>query len=217
MPSDSSLLSKLLEGAAQVTGDARDRIIRTALDQVSDFGVRRFTVDELARRVGLSRVTIYRHFPSKHEVLEAALLHELRVFMTDVEAAVAPYETVEQRVVEGFIFSVAWLRAHGVLQRLLRTEPDLILPLLTTEGGPVLETGREFIASFARGGSHGDGVPLRSPQLDVLTDMLARLILSLVLTPDSVAPLETEAQLRDYAERYVGGITRAFMTTPFVG
>jgi AcrR family transcriptional regulator len=218
-PPEPPRLSKLLSGAAGKTEEARDRILRTAIEQISDFGVRRFTVDELARRVGLSRVTIYRHFPSKSDVLEAALLHELRGFMAQVDAAVSPYAGLDERAVEGFVFAVASLRRHAVLQRLLRTEPELILPLLTTQGGPVVETGREFIANFARAGTRDDGlelgsIQLESPQLEVLSEILARMIMSFVLTPESVVALETEAELRAYAERYIGSIVRAFTAVP---
>jgi AcrR family transcriptional regulator len=214
--SDPPLLAKLLTGAAEKTEEARDRILRTAVDQISDFGVRRFTVDELARRVGLSRVTIYRHFPSKSDVLEAALLRELRTFMADVDGTVSKYDGVEQRAVEGFVFAISSLREHAVLQRLLRTEPELILPLLTTHGGPVVEVGREFIANFARDAAARGVLVLQSPQLEVLSEILARMIMSLVLTPQSVVPLETEADLRAYADQYIGGIVRAFTVTPAV-
>ncbi len=172
----------------------RERILASAIDQITDFGVRRFTVDDLARRVGLSRVTIYRHFPSKDEVLQAALLQELRSFMADVDAAVARYDTREQRVVEGFVFSVSALRQHRALGRLLKTEPEIMLPLLTTNGGPVLATGREFIAKLADD--------------DVLAETIARLVMSLVLTPASVTPLETEAELRTFATRYIAAMVR---------
>jgi hypothetical protein len=79
----------------------------------------------------------------------------------------------------------------------------------------VVEIGREFIANFARGAAREDGLellsaPLESPQLEVLSEILARMIMSFALTPESVVPLETEAQLRAYADRYIGSIVRAF-------
>jgi hypothetical protein len=55
---------------------------------------------------------------------------------------------------------------------------------------------------------------LASPQLEVLSEILARMILSFVLTPESIVALETEAELRAYAERYIGSIVRAFTAEP---
>ena len=182
----------------------RERILASAIDQITDFGVRHFTVDDLARRVGLSRVTIYRHFPSKDEVVQAALMHELDAFLADVDAAVAPYETLQRRLVEGFVFAVTLLRRHRALQRLVATEPELILPLLTTRGGPIVATGRAFIVRYARGASDADR--LDDVELAVLAEILTRLIMSLVLTPESVVSLRSETELRAYAERYIAAV-----------
>ena len=38
-----------------------------------DVGVADFTIDELARRSGVAKTTIYRHFPTRQELLVAAL------------------------------------------------------------------------------------------------------------------------------------------------
>lgn len=62
---------------------------------------------------------------------------------------------------EGFVYALSSLRSHMLLQRLLRTEPELIVPLLTTQGAPIIEAGREFIASFARGAAKDPAEQLR--------------------------------------------------------
>jgi AcrR family transcriptional regulator len=187
-----------------------DRILASAMEVISDFGVRRFTVDELARRVGLSRVTIYRHFESRSEVLEAAMLAQLSGFTAAVELAVAGFEDPEERIVEGFVFAITALRAHAVLQRLLRTEPELILPLLTTQGQPVVAAGRELVVRLARGSAAAEPLELDSPRLDAVSELIARLITSLVLTPESVVDLDGEDALRGYATQYIAPIIGAF-------
>ncbi|MBO0769353.1 MAG: TetR/AcrR family transcriptional regulator [Solirubrobacterales bacterium] len=208
--SEPKLLAKVLSGAAQGAEEVRDRILSTAVEQISDFGVRGFTIDELAKRVGLSRVTIYRHFPSKRDVLEAALLRELAAFIEEVRAVVEQHEGVERRAVEGFVFAMGSLRQHEVLQRLLRTEPELILPLLTTQGAPVIEAGREFIYGLGEHEAGAGNLWIDQQQLTVLSELLTRTIISLVLTPESVVSLDSEEQLRAYAEEYIVSIVRGF-------
>ena len=44
-----------------------------ATELVLDVGVSGFTIDELAKRSGVAKTTIYRHFPSRNELLIAAL------------------------------------------------------------------------------------------------------------------------------------------------
>jgi AcrR family transcriptional regulator len=204
------LLAKLLTGAADRTEEARDRILATAVQQISDFGVRGFTVDELARRVGLSRVTIYRHFPSKSDVLEAALLRELSAFIVEIREVVAGFDRIEDKAVEGFVFTMQTVRAHAVFQRLLRTEPEMFLPLLTTHGSPVIEAGRQLIYDLGAEQAEHGVLQVDPRRLEVLSEMLARLILSLVLTPESVAPVGDEAELRAFAREYFTQIIRGF-------
>jgi AcrR family transcriptional regulator len=52
---------------------SRDRVLATAFDLLSANGVGGFSVDEVARRSGVAKTTIYRHWPSREAlVLDAA-------------------------------------------------------------------------------------------------------------------------------------------------
>jgi AcrR family transcriptional regulator len=197
------LLGRILASGAEPPEESRERILAAAIGQVEDFGVRRFTMDDVARRVGVSRVTIYRYFPKKDRLMEAVLFHELRRFLREIDAAVAPYDTLEERLVEGFVFSLTFLRRHRLLNRLLRTEPELILPALTVNAGPVLAAGREFIASFARREAAHGGLPLGEDDIEGISELLARAVLSFVLTPDSVLGLKSQADIRRFAEHFL--------------
>ena len=64
------------EGAAGVNGRvrrSRSRVLTTAFDLLSESGVGGFTIDEVARRSGVAKTTIYRHWPSREAlVIDAA-------------------------------------------------------------------------------------------------------------------------------------------------
>jgi len=207
------LLMHALE--AELPGDeTAERIMGAALTQAEDFGLRRFTVDDVARRVGLSRVTIYRYFPKKDQLIDAILLRELRKFLDDVDAAVQPLGTLEERLVEGFVFALTTLRKHRLLNRILRTEPELLLPNLTVRGGPVLEAARGFISRFAHSEADEGGLVLDREEIDGVSELLARMVLSFVLTPDSVMGLKTEAEIRRFAEHYLAPTLQALTGLP---
>ncbi len=48
-------------------------MLESAAELALDVGIHRFTVDEVSRRSGIARTTIYRHFSTKNELLVAAL------------------------------------------------------------------------------------------------------------------------------------------------
>ena len=208
------LLGRILE-AGDAAGDGTgDRILAAAAEHAEDHGIRRITMDDIANRVGVSRVTLYRYFPKKDQLIEAVLLREMHKFLRAVDTAVAPAATLEQRLVDGFVFGLSYLRNHRLLNRLLRTEPELIVPHLTVRGGPVLEAGREFIAGFARREADAGGLPLRDDEIEGVSELLARAMLSFVLTPESVLGLRNPAEIRRFAEHYLAPVLHALESLP---
>jgi AcrR family transcriptional regulator len=59
--------------ARALSTTARAAMLRAAADVVIDAGIGRFAVDEVARRSGVAKTTIYRHFPDPKRLLVAAL------------------------------------------------------------------------------------------------------------------------------------------------
>ena len=49
--------------------NARERLVRAAIDLFTERGYDKTTVIEIAERAGLTKTTFFRHFPDKREVL----------------------------------------------------------------------------------------------------------------------------------------------------
>ena len=77
--------------------DARERLVRAALDLFSEQGYDNTTVAEIAERAGLTKSTFFRHFPDKREVLVAGQ-EALRQLLTE-GAAAAPASATPLEVV----------------------------------------------------------------------------------------------------------------------
>src|SRR5215471_7752401 len=65
---------------------ARQRILGAARAQFLAHGFHRVTMDDLAEGLGMSKKTIYAHFPSKTALLEAMLLDKFRCVEEELEA-----------------------------------------------------------------------------------------------------------------------------------
>jgi AcrR family transcriptional regulator len=59
----------------QPTEERRRQIALAALEILGEKGVHRLTAMELARKVGIADGTIFRHFPGKKEIVQAAIAH----------------------------------------------------------------------------------------------------------------------------------------------
>jgi AcrR family transcriptional regulator len=76
-----------LEANRRVEPEARERILDTAYELFSRRGVRGVGVDEVIERAGVAKATLYRHFPSKDELVLAFLEQRERRWTLDwVEA-----------------------------------------------------------------------------------------------------------------------------------
>jgi len=64
---------------------ARGRILGAAREQFLAHGFHRVTMDDLAEGLGMSKKTIYAHFPSKRALLEAMLLDKFRCAEEELE------------------------------------------------------------------------------------------------------------------------------------
>src|SRR6476661_1998953 len=193
-----AILQRALDGTP-LADPTTDRVVSGALAQFEDFGIRKTTMDDVARRAGVARVTVYRRFATKERLVEAVVLGEAQRFFAELEAATARFGSVEDRIVEAFAHTLAAAREQRLLNRLLRTEPEMLLPHLTTGGGAVLAAGRDFLARQMK--LAGTDVPPR--EVDAVAELVARLVLSFLLTPESAVKLENPREARRFARRYI--------------
>src|SRR3954471_16034786 len=97
LPPRDPLLARILDEGEPPGGlGMSERILDAAAEQVEHFGVRRFTLDDVARRLGISRVTIYRYFPKRDALVEAVVLRELQRFLRAIDAAVSPTRSLRR-------------------------------------------------------------------------------------------------------------------------
>ena len=98
--------------------------------------------------------------------------------------------TLEQRLVLGLSFAVNFVRGHPLLDRLLRSEPEILLPLLTVDGAPALALYRELIATRLQAEVRaGRAAPA---DLDQAAEVIARLAMSLLLTREGKITLDDD-------------------------
>ncbi len=66
----------------------KEEIVKRALNDFMRYGFKTFTMDDLASKMGISKKTLYEHFPSKNDLVEAVLDYALDMSCKNVEAFV---------------------------------------------------------------------------------------------------------------------------------
>ncbi len=188
-----------LFGQDEPEADAsRAAILDGALAAFVDVGVRRTSMGDVARRSRISPATLYRKFAGKSGLVEAVALREARRFVADMADLLEDVRRsggdAEEQIVELALAVIDHLQRNKLLRRLLQTEPELVLPVLTTGGAPVLALGRDYLTGVLRD-FQADGL---MPDFDPvpMAEVLARLSLSFALTPDTALPLDDQEATR---------------------
>jgi AcrR family transcriptional regulator len=168
--------------------DTSSRILAAAFDCISDVGLGRTTVEDVARAAGIARQTVYRYFPSKDHLITALVLQEEEKFLDGIRAAFDAAPDLEVSLRDGLLFCLRFAREHPLLDRLLSTDPETLLPYLTVRAAPAIRRARDVLKELIT-----QKAWVRMNVVDSAVDAAVRVVLSYTLTPPDQSP-ETVAQ-----------------------
>ncbi len=188
--------------------DARARIIEAAYACVARYGLAKTTVDDAAREAGLSRATLYRYFPGgRDELVRAVVTWETMRFFGRLYEVLAGIDDLEEVVATGITYAHQAADGHAVFQKVLQTEPELLLARLTVESGRVIDMVAAFLRPYVerhmtadrRQGQKRAQKPAQKPaqkrDASEASAFIARMILSVVVSPGDW-DLDDPAQVR---------------------
>lgn len=195
-----ALVTALVKSAG-LEDETAGRILDAAVEEFRRHGVRGTSLDAIARRAGIGRVTIYRRFGDKNGLLRALTLRESRLIIAEVEAASARGKDVEDRFALGFVAMLRAVRTRAFFKAWLKREPDDVLRHLTLGGETMMRLGIAFIAQQIRDAQRAGELPPYDPQ--PAAEILARFAHSLMLTPKGGISLEAEQDSYRFARAYI--------------
>jgi TetR/AcrR family transcriptional repressor of uid operon len=199
-----SLLARAL--ADVVGGSDREEPDQVVLDAAYELfcrqGIQRTTMDDVARRAGLSRITVYRRVASKEALVEQVMLREFRRNVDQFLADISDADTVADRVVAGFVSSLRSVRSDPLIEGLMTAEPQSLAPSVLGERGSTLAMVSQFLAGQLRR-EQASGNVADDIDVDMVAELMVRIAMSILLTPSALVDLDDEEQLRELARRYL--------------
>ena len=126
--------------------DLNDRILAAAASCVSDFGVQRVTLAEIARRAGVSRPTVYRRWPDTRSILASLMTDRIVGAWRSAPVRNAGREALVRRIVE----VVGRLRRDDVIRTVLRSDPELAMVYIADRLGTSQQILIDLVADELR-------------------------------------------------------------------
>lgn len=199
-----SLLARAFSDAvdgAEVSEPHRN-VLDAAFELFCRQGIQRTTMDDVARKAGLSRITVYRRVSSKEALVEMVVLREFRRYFDQFLLEVGRADNVEDRVVAGFVGSLKAIRRNPLIEGLMTNDPDLLVPSVLGEGGTTMRVVGDFLAGQLQREQEAGTVDA-GVDVGLVAELMVRISSSFLLTPSDRVDLDDEAQVADIARRYL--------------
>jgi AcrR family transcriptional regulator len=134
------------------TADPRlDAYLDAARDCILDVGWRRTTLTEVAKRAGVSRMTIYRAWSDMGSLLGDLMTREW-VGIAAATRVAAVDTTTPAGIAAAALSTVRALRDNELFVRIVELDPDLMLPYLLSRRGRSQEALIEILAAEIESG-----------------------------------------------------------------
>ena len=128
--------------------DARERLVNAAEACFERFGLRRTTIDDVAREAKVSRSTVYRYFDGRGDLIVAAYLRESEAVNEKVKALMSQPGPFADRLVKATLRSINAIRSGRYLPLMLTPEGALLASKAVTASSVFYESSRETMGPF---------------------------------------------------------------------
>jgi AcrR family transcriptional regulator len=158
----------------------RTRILEATYACIARYGLAKTTMEDAAREAGMSRATVYRYFPGgREELVTEVIAWETTRFFIRLADAVAGLRDTADVLEEALLFAHEAIEGHEILQKVLRTEPERLLPALSAETERMGTRVAGFLAPYLQ----DDPRLRRGVRPTEAADYLSRMLLSWIGAP----------------------------------
>ena len=191
--------------------EARRRILEAANRCLDRYGPAKTSLSDVAAELGVTRQTVYRHFPSTTDLLLASAVASVDPFLDRVAEHCAALSDPGEIVVAGLVYILRHLPEDPRLSLLLAVDrADLFTVGITSP--TAFEFGRAILRRYP---VDWDALEYGEEEFDELVEYLLRLVQSLMIDPGR--PPRSPEDLTRFLNRWLAPAVTRFSPRPGEG
>ena len=179
------------------TDAATEAMLDATSTLLADYGMKRWSVDDVGGSGRSGRATVYRRFDSRDELVHATLARDLRRFFAAIASEVATVASIVDKVVEGLLVGMRLAR-ESVTPALLAGELGEL-----TAFGRFMPLARAALVERYEVMTGRPLPPGERAEAELVAEVLVRLGLSFVLMPGTTIDLDDPLAARRALRRVV--------------
>lgn len=191
-----------LRNNPQPARSTEDLALDAAREAILAVGWSRTTLTDIARRAGLSRMTLYRRWPEMNALLADLMTREW-ASLVDLGSPSTHHRT---RLVHGIVGTVAALRDNELFTRIIELDPEMLLPYLLDRPGRSQELVLALLVDEITAGQAAAEIRAGDPQLLARSVVLAAHGFTLsaqTMTRGELDPGTFDSELALLVDRYL--------------
>lgn len=196
------MIGRALLGRVSVSDHGTDqRIIDAVIAELLVTPLRKLALEDVARRAGVTRMTVYRRFGDREQLIDATFAREVARFLDSVAAVEDPDADPTERVATALATALQLAHNHPIVAHWLATSPGDLFETILADEAFILAAGSAFIATGI-----GEMSPRRAStkaERQRSGELLARLFAALVLMPPPSVDLTDANQARNLARELI--------------
>lgn len=135
-------------------------------------GVRRTTLSDVARKAGVSRMTLYRRFPDVRGMLSALITREFGKILDAANRIAVPESTARGQLVVAAVHTIRDLAANPLMHAVIERDAEMLLPYVTKRIGTSQRMTEEFLRTQLAAGQQDGSIRVADPAVQARTIFL---------------------------------------------
>jgi AcrR family transcriptional regulator len=187
---------------ADYSDEVTKRLLDAAYEQFCRVGIRRSSMEDVARGAGVSRITAYRRFATKDALVEHVIRREFRRYFDQFLVDIKQAKTAAERVELGFVSALQAVRANPLIGGLMGAEPEIVVLSMIGGDGRTVATVQRFVADQLRREQNA-GYVSEAVDVELVAEMMTRVSASFLVTPSDVVDLDDAELVRAIARLFL--------------
>ncbi|WP_436794843.1 TetR/AcrR family transcriptional regulator [Actinospongicola halichondriae] len=188
--------------AFDTTDGTTTKVLDAALAEFSSVGIGRTSMEDVARRAGVSRQTVYRHVANKDALVGQVLQREFQRHAEQYVAEMQTADTAVERIVGGYSSTIQAIRSNPLLTSVLSHGVDTAVSSMAASAEHVLSMARMFLTYLLQV-EQSEGEIAATIDVDVIADLMVRVAVSYVLIPSEVFDLADENATKNMVRTFL--------------
>jgi AcrR family transcriptional regulator len=126
-----------------------ERILAATAQLVEQFGYKKTTIDDIARKAGVGKGTIYLHWKTREDLFMALLMHEMKTLIAGFLNHLI--EDPDRATLRSIIhYAISMTLQRSLVKSLVKGDTEMVVPILHTRAGTDIiemrmQSGRAFL------------------------------------------------------------------------